>query len=413
MIKVLTNYQYGAPQIDRNAGSLINILDKALISGFGESALDSMSMSGSTVTATINAGNPYKDGDILHIDCSGQSEYVGDFVIYNCSNTQFLFDTETTSAPPASGSMTAKIAPLDWVQGMSGTNKQIYIPGEGHQKLYLFEDNGENDLYPYNVRIEAYDSCLAGTDVATVDIFESMLDIDNGLPASNFRKNFILKEYKDYVESGDKPWVIIGNNKQFYLLTSPQKTNTFALQFEVCFFGQFPSYVPGDINNSVICARSASLTADVPYFTQWCRETVNNKNAFQRIWDVGQLGLNIAYGGAYALRDYSGTIAKSNIWLSSGATGTSSNTGWSATSAVEVNGCDMSVYYHPIYLAEERGIRGVLPGAYCSINKIVCPLPGGTRKQDIVTINGTERQLQSWSLSSTSAYTFDITGPWE
>jgi len=411
MIKVIHSFQNEAPILRTNAGDLINLLDAVLINGFGEKQIDHLTSVDFTATATIDAGHSYKNGDILRISGADQDVYNGDYVIYNCNDTEFSYTLLYSNSVVATGIVKCKISPLGWTSSLSGENKKVYSPNLSFGKNIYFrvEDNGENSLY------EDGNSFAFGTQVATIEVYESMLDINNGIPEIDYRRQYILKDWDISSGHDPQPWVIIGNDKCFYLLISPNHTNPLQLCFDLYFLGEFKSFAPNDNFNFGCFGRKATIENGIPYITQpLTSDSQNNYPILSKIYDIGLQIENQDYTGGVILKDYSGTITRNAMRLTSGAPGTSQIDSWSAidSSAVPLNLCDNAVYYHPIYILEEYGYRGILPGAYCCLQRLDCSTEGGKRKQDLITIDGIERQIMSWIGINDGAYSFDITGPW-
>ena len=125
-IKWYQSNQNGAPQITGQAGSLIAVLNACLLNGFNLRTLTTITRDGNVATATADAGHGFRESDTVLIASANEVAYNGEKRIRNVTTNSFQFDVAGDPATPATGTITAKVAPLDWESPFSGANKAVY-----------------------------------------------------------------------------------------------------------------------------------------------------------------------------------------------------------------------------------------------------------------------------------------------
>ena len=169
-VKLYRSTDAGAPVLSGQAGALVALID-AILAGYNSKTV-TLARSGSVVTATGTAHGFNPDGlQVLRIASADQSEYNGDFPIYNVTANTFQFTVTGTPATPATGTITAKISPADvWVKEFSGTNLGVYRTSDATsgstREYYRFDDT--TTTYAGFKGYEAMSDVNYGTDPDTV-----------------------------------------------------------------------------------------------------------------------------------------------------------------------------------------------------------------------------------------------------
>lgn len=177
-----------------------------------------------------------------------------------------LYRSDDTDAPSgitnAAGSLIAVLdaclvsgygakAAAGWSKAYSGTNKAAYRQGNGNLRYLRVDDTG--------------------TTTARVRGYESMTDVDTGTGPvpTEAQVSGGLYQYKSSSATA-RPWVVVADENFFILWvgsnngTAPSITSGITTQYEpAMMFGDFESYVQGDIwNTLIVAAASASMSAD-------------------------------------------------------------------------------------------------------------------------------------------------------
>lgn len=157
----------GAPTVSGTAGTMIDLLDACLITGFGLVSVTSINVAAGVATATVSAGNSFDVGAIVWIDGATPAALNGEArVLPGATSTTFTFATTATDGV-ASGTITAKYAPVGgWEKSFSGTNKAVYksIDPQANGHALRVWDAGTG----------------ASAQSARVVGYESMTDVDTG-----------------------------------------------------------------------------------------------------------------------------------------------------------------------------------------------------------------------------------------
>lgn len=122
----------GAPALSGTPGALISVLDACLKDGFGTVTLNSLVVAGNVATGTVNAGHGFTMvggavGPVITIAGATPAGLNGTWRIASVPNsTTFTFATSGIADQTATGTITAKRAPLGFSKVFSGTNKAVY-----------------------------------------------------------------------------------------------------------------------------------------------------------------------------------------------------------------------------------------------------------------------------------------------
>ena len=402
MIKVLSSTQPGAPELSGTVGSMIALLNKALIEGYGEQSIDTLTSSGTVATASITAGHSLVNGDVIRVSGASPIQYNGTYKIYACTTTNFNYDIVGVAQTTATGTIVCKIAPLDWTAGLAEGFKKVFIPSEGCKRFYRFDET------PIDSWIVS-STYVARNCVGVVDIFETMADINIGSPEPHMYKVFFNKSRVE--GTTPRPWHIVGTGGQFYLFVSERYFNPDSLLFDMYFFGDFISTSLVDAYNSAIIGRYAVYSNGLPYYNQHTGNNVERSSATS-LYGIGNSPLLQDNIGAYILRDYRSVSGLCATRISNGGLGTAADA-WNSTVLGDMNMIDGSSYFMPVYILEPNVLRGRLPGLYHSIHKPEIDAATSIRRLDSIDINGISRSLISIMQSSSVIRTLDITGPWE
>jgi len=367
-VKLFESTQTGAPSLSGTAGNLISLLDAVLVNGFNLKSINSITRSGSTATATVAAGHGFRENDVVLQAGAGQTEYNGEFRIFNVTSTTYQFTVTGTPTTPATGTITAKIAPLGWTKVYAGTNKAAYKPSDPTATGCLLRVDDTNAKY------------------ANVVGYESMTDVDTGSGAFSDTVSCIMKS--DGNVATVRKWTLIADPLAFYLFISWDSGNT--TEYEASFFGDYPSYKSGDAYNCALIASTSISPA-----------SVGSSNNFSAQTAVS--------GGKRSARAYTQLSGASIFWNLSLAYGF---TFQPYTSAID-NGLHIS----PVYLADNTLSyfmpRGLMPGWYFPMHTIATLPAHGTIVDNIPALPGRRFCVVSArGGSSNYRQVIDISGPW-
>lgn len=260
----------GAPQLSGSNGSFIQVLDACLINGFNLQSIDSLVYDGNAgkCIATINAGHGFEEYQVVLIEGAGENEYNGEArVTVVDANTFTYVPDNAPSIFTATGTITAKAAPLGWAKPFSGTNKAIYksvdpLAAAGFLRI--------DDNYVNRQKVHG---CRAVTDIDTYN---------DPYPAGMF----------GWWRENNESWALVGDSRTFYLVCG---VVSFPWSY-VLGFGDFQSFQPGDGDYKFIGGGNVYYSNTGPAYSIF--SPVSNVLALQ----ADHLGVPDAAAGVYGNR---------------------------------------------------------------------------------------------------------------
>lgn len=359
------------PTLNGTVGSLLGLLDACLVSGFGLKSVDSLVIASGVATATVSSGQPFEVGSVALIAgavVTGGSVNGEQKVTFVNTNT-FQFDCPGIPDQTATGTMSAKVAPLGWSNSdvAAGTNIKAYRATDvAGTRLYLRVDD-----------TDAREARLVG--------YESMTDINTGtgpFPTSAQVSGGLYLAKSNTADATAREWTLIGDGKRFYLCI---RTSATGARF-TSMFGDFVSRKSPDAYRSHIIAGGSSYHA-----------AANNNSAA----DVGYCGPSSGTG-SYSARGVSGIgsaaaarrIAhspyNSDTWsgVANASLGAYPNTAgnellvseielWEPSPSLSLRGKLAGVYYCPQNVGpSEFAHRATVPGASGLPGRTLCALVG-------------------------------------
>ncbi|MCL9828363.1 hypothetical protein M0F08_24595, partial [Ralstonia solanacearum] len=191
--------QTGAPQLSGQRGTLIAVLNACLCNGFNLRTLTAITRDGTVATATADAGHGFREDDIVLIAGANEAAYNGEHRIRKVSTNAFQFDVAADAATPATGIITAKIAPLGWDMLFSGEDKAVYRSRDvTSNRLFLRIDE---------TPLAGDGNYGRGPRTALAQMWEVLNDIDNGTGKA---ETWWRKAQNDNATT--RPWVLVGDS---------------------------------------------------------------------------------------------------------------------------------------------------------------------------------------------------------
>lgn len=291
-IKFYVHTNHNAPQLQNAYGSMINVLDACLIDGIQIGAVNSLTASGNTVTATFGTAHNLMQHQVIKITGANQPEFNGEHRILSTPDTSsFTFELAAVpSVTAATGTISASLPPLGWEKPFSSTNET-----GGGKAAY----RSLNLLLPSRPFLRVVDELDPAYDAnyakyAKVGIVEDMTDIDTMLgvqapfDAINPDKNWVAtgsgatvingwaKWYYARGASlggvldtasplqGIRNWLLVGNKDYFYILPcfTPDTGIEATKAANPYGFGAFERYYNDDMSNTLLSASVRDTAAN-------------------------------------------------------------------------------------------------------------------------------------------------------
>lgn len=415
-VKVFMSTHAGAPTVSNNWGDLTAMLDACLVTGYNTRSITTLSAAAGVATVTSSAHGFVVDQVVL-ISGATPTDFNGEFRVVSVPDANtFTFALTNTSTLNGAGTITVKAAPLGFSIAFTGTNKRAY------------RSNNPQSNRPY-LRVD--DSCPVGytttwAKFARVTMAQGMSDVDtfvglrapydpaaptkNEVPSGTGASGYYgwwkwyFARTAGYESSGDggsgaRDWVLIGDDRGFYLFTTLQAGFKWGSRVGYA-FTDFDSYKTGDGFNSFMVGHENYCTAS----QNSASYPADYNNTFYRQIDyIGKILLADYLQVGVPIRMGFCTLNVNNSILDSGYT----------TAISWPNGPNWGLMLFPTWIRQENGhIRGKAPGLmYCLnphtlgdkyIASNMAEFPG--KKVMLVNLDRQDNTLCSVGV--------DITGPW-
>lgn len=436
-IKYYASTQANTPTIGNNWGDLTSLLDALLVNGYNLKTVASITRSGSTATATVSAGHSYHVGAIVKVEGVNEAEYNGEVEVLTADSTTFTYEVSGSPASPATGTISAKIAPLGFeIYKTDGAHKRAYRSQDpASSKPVLLVNAGAKGTNPAG---NTYTSTWAKW--ANVGIVEDMTDIntivgaqapyDPAYPTRNWDGGGNTNQYgwaKWYwtgsganageasVDSGGaRHWALVGDGRSFYLWLGRTGSSGLA---SYGFGEQKPFKAADGKAQAWLMADSWQVT-----ITAFSSQTIGAYGSF------GAAGSGHARGyggggatGKWLLNSFDGLNQGQGMSLAglAGYTGTGVSGG--AAFLPLPNGPDYALWLHqPIYTREDTGhIRGVMPGlahiphAAPYPDRYIIPASASNGNKNWLVVNSNYSAASNGQNGSGAQVALQISGEWE
>jgi len=264
-VKWFSSENINAPELSNNWGSLLNVLEACLLTGYGNQSIQGITIENGVATADFGAAHKLQLFQWIKISGSTQVALNTEFKILGATTTtiEFLIDLPDQMVVEV---LTCSLASLGWSKPFSDTGRAVF-------------QAKNTDANPYFLRVD--DTCdplhtPTRAKFAKVGILESCTGIDDisgnqapfdpALPTKNWigtgtagNTNAIIGWAKwvyatsDITNSslvnlggtaveGVRSWILVGNDENFFILptTLPEHLNTTYKGYSVCYgFGIF------------------------------------------------------------------------------------------------------------------------------------------------------------------------------
>lgn len=420
-VKFFTNLMQGAPQLTNDWGALTTMLDACLVNGFNLKSVTSITREGDLATVNISTGHQYQVNQVLLMDGATQPEYNGEVRVLSVTSNSYTYAVTGTPATPATGTITAKAAPLGFEIAFTGTNKRAYrSKNPMSNRPYLRVDNSQDPLY--NAAYAKKGKVTMAEGMSGIDTFVgARAPFDPANPTKNeeatgsgasvvdgWYKWYYAKHEQNSTNASNadqvspaalnRQWILVGDDRGFYLFT--QWNGVFG-RAGYC-FTDFESYRAGDGFNTLLVASDLYMAANSASSDGWVADLASRINR------------SLDFTGKVLMKDHiqvGGTVR-------AGFTSLNTNNGQSIsgynTGIPWPNGPDYSLLLHPTYLRQENShLRGKMPGMMWVLNDqplldqaVVDGVAGYAGRKFLIVNSG-------YGISGdVSRLAFDITGPW-
>ena len=391
-VKYFHSAMTGAPSLNNAAGAMIALLDACLVNGFGLKTLDSLVVSGGIATGTVSTGHSFEADTIAEIAGATPSGLNGQKRILSVSGNSFTFDATGISNQTATGTITAKLAAAGWSKPYTGTNVAVFRSNNvAGTRQFLRVD----DAAGVNAFVRGYEAMTDAVGTGQAAFPTVAQQSGSGL--------FWLKSNTGSPATA-RPWVLIGDDRTFYLWV---QTNVSATPFIIGGLMGFGDMAPMKAGDPFACFLSG-FTGDLTGLTTGSSQDLTYSHS------------GSAPGSIFMPRSYTGIGGSVSVLQRAEAYW--STNGWSATTSNQIcnypNATDNALLLNRLMVIEPLTptLRGTMRGMLHTPQ--ICNSFFSTRQK----IDGrgaySGRKLLTLSSNAPSANQigaiafFDITGPW-
>lgn len=391
-IKVYRSQDLGAPVLSGQIGQFITFLDAILVNGYNSVSVTSLTRSGSTATAVCAAPHGLSTGDVASVAGAGQTDYNVEAVVTVVNGTTFTYDVANAPTSPATGTITAKRAPLGYTKVFTGSNKAAYRANDpsGLRHFLRVQDDGGTTGGARECRLWGY---------------EAMTDVDTGTgpyPTAGQSSNGYYQMKSSSTDATQRPWCLVGDGKIFYLFmdyvgaaaSGVSSTGT----FYATVFGDILPYKVGDAYASVLAACTTANSTSSPSQSLGAQQTsINSPTSFSS-------SMNIA-------RDFTAVLGSRYVGLMASGLGSSMGLTAYITYPHQI---DNGFYINPVQVTQGSPavIRGRMPGLYEGMHGRA--LNNGDIVENVQGLTGRKFMMMYVTSGSQGGHVMlDITGPWD
>lgn len=362
-IKVIHSNQTSVSPIAGTAGYLTTFLYAALETGFNTKTVSSITVTANVATVTTSTAHGYLVNDVVRISGANESVFNDDVLIATVPSTTTFTFALTTATASATGTISCCIAPLGFTRVYLGTNKAVFRAQSG-SRLYLRIDD-TNALY------------------SVVSVYETMTTVDSG---TNKMGDVYIKKSAS-ANTTPVEFYLIGDDRTFYLFVNWNATACGGFAF-----GDFNSFVVGDVYNCLLFGYSASAPTYV-YSSQYFTYVTFN---------------NTYVTGQYLMKNFDGGTINAPVFKANFASG---QMGY-GTNFFFPNPLDGSMRLLPIELIESTSgyHRGTMRGLFSPLESSNGMFSSNDRT--IVISGKTYLAIKLYCNASLGNCFLDITGPW-
>ena len=380
----------GAPTLNGVAGSIIDILNSCLVTGFGSKTATSLVVASGIATFTHTGGqSAAQPNAVILVEgvTGGLTALNGEQKVLTSTATTITWATAAADGT-AAGTITMKIAPAGWTKPFSGTNLAAFrndtVTGTG---AYLRVD----DTATQNARVVGY---MTMSDVSTgTNAFPHDTQVSGG--------DWWTKS--SAASATAAPWFIFADSRMVYFARAYHLSNPIDFQLHV--FGDPVPTKTSDPYGAIITGETSNVSSS----------TVGGTSNYYYAGSGASAGM-------YVARSYTGigsSIPMGKTYPTLNAHSSPANSGGNNNGTPFPNPTDGGVYVVPHYIFEAQtgGVnvhRGVSPGFYCTPQLV--PNSSFTPGDLVTGVTGlsgrTLKALTCVNATPKGVCFFDVTGPW-
>lgn len=376
------NTQVGAPQMNGAAGSngqMLQVLDACLVAGFNPQTVTAVSKTATTVTLTFGVSHGYELSQVITVSGATDASLNGRHRVTAKTANTVTIDAVGVSA--LTGTIVAKVAPLGWesIFGSTDPLKRAYRSDSlESSKTVLYLDMTLPTGHGYDAASPAKRAMVSMCeDMTTLGVqINSYTDAENNY-ATNPNGKLFWYQARATSRTGavtndvNRKWLIVGNDKVFYLFTDWSTQSTAVYPRDFFGFGDFLG-LDGDIN-TLNCGWLGVINVNDAAIVNNVFNGANIGGEYTRAADIK----------GYMTKSYNGTGGLKPFVMSSDGSITKYSSGFKSTVTDYPNPATQGLLGLPVYVMSDAGFRALMP----SILNIYQSLGAFTNWDKVVTDN--------------------------
>lgn len=239
----------GSPVMNNAAGSLLEVVRACLKNGFNLRTVTSIVVASGVATATAAThGFSAKYGKFVRIEGAPEAGLNGDVQPLTADTNTFTYAVTGVADGTYTGTITARRAPLDWLETHTGTNKAIFrsqdLLATAHS--LRIDDSSTASMSRW---LGIPTSLITGIDAYSGE-FPSSAQVSGGAYVQRGAVN----------DANAKEWIVVGDSRGFFLAT---RCNTGPV-FTINWFGDPEPFYPGDTGCCLLAAQTSTTVTNAP-----------------------------------------------------------------------------------------------------------------------------------------------------
>lgn len=423
VVRSLSSSNTGAPVLTGTVGSLVALMRGVLGLGYNSKSVTSITVLGTVMTIQCADAGTFEGAQTIRIEGAAESPFNNYFKIKTKTATTITCTVPVGFPISATGTITMRIAGLDWEELFAGT-----------ADLAMFRSNDLTStrvilkvLDQKSIRSPTYNSGVVGSEYMS-GAFQSVLSATSlTVHTGGSLEAPIIKSDTNTVGT-PIPWEVIGDGKRFYLFIDWKWLNVSYIPY---FAGDILSSRVGDAYGFMVSGSpndGSQLTSGGTALSSRSNSWVSNGYFFSRLGRLYGLRALVSAESAMSLaKGYNQLDGSSKCWLvglnSDDAATYSASTYRQSTLLAFPNAGDSAIYTIGAYVMEllngTYSIRGSMPGYLYPVHNMAS---NGTRVYPIsrLKVNGGLRDGRVLTIHDMDNLTgvgsrviIDTTGPWE
>lgn len=243
-VKWFSSTNFDAPILQNEWGSLVNVISKCLIDGFGDQSISSIVVTDGVAIASFGTAHNLEMFQWVEISGSSNSVLNDEFKILGATSTtiEFLIDLPDQTI---NETLSCRLAPLGWSKPYSDTGRAVFQAKNTDKNPYYLRvddtcDPLHNPSYGKFAKVGILESCTSIDDISGPQApFDPLLPTKNWIGTGTYNNSSAIIGWARWPyaistsmnsssvvipglygapPNGVKEWMLVGDDENFYIL---------------------------------------------------------------------------------------------------------------------------------------------------------------------------------------------------